>query len=181
MYMGNSNEPYSALGARIKFLREQWQQTIDDVSGTLEIDQNTLKMIESGKQLPTADILDMLISHFLLTEDQAEDLRELAEGTQDSATEAMTGMLEDIMTKQVVMYLPLDNRVVYSDSMQANVNDNGVILQFGQHVPGSAQPSVVSRVGMSRDHAEKVIEVLSQTLKAHDANKRPKQLPPGQS
>ena len=77
--MGNQNDqPYAAFGARIKFLREQWQQTVDEVSGTLEIDHNALHLIESGKQLPSAEMLDMLISHFLLTEDQADDLRELA-------------------------------------------------------------------------------------------------------
>ena len=178
VYMGNQNDqPYAAFGARIKFLREQWQQTVDEVSGTLEIDHNALHLIESGKQLPSAEMLDMLISHFLLTEDQADDLRELAEGPQDSA-DVVSGVLEDIINKQVVMYMPIDNRVVYSDSMQANVNDNGVILQFSQQAPGAQQPTVVSRVGMSREHAEKVIAVLSQTLQAHDANKDRRNLPP---
>ncbi len=174
--MGNQNDqPYSAFGARIKFLREQWQQSVDEVSGTLEIDQSALHSIESGKQLPSAEMLDMLISHFLLTEDQADDLRELAEGSQDTA-DVVSSVLEDIINKQVVMYMPVDNRVVYSDSMQANVNDHGVILQFLQQAPGMQQPAVVSRIGMSREHAQSMINVLTQTLKAHEENKPQKRL-----
>ncbi len=174
--MGNQNkEPYEALGSRLKFLREQWQQSIHEVSGTLEIDEGFLRSIEDGKLLPPVEVLDMLISHFLLTDDQADDLRDLAEA--DGATaEGLSANIEDMLSKQVVMYLPVDNRVVYTDSMQANVNDHGVILQFMQQIPG-AQNSVVSRIGMSRAHAEKVLEVLTQTLKAHDSNSSQKSLP----
>lgn len=174
--MGNqSNNPYSALGARLKFLREQWRQSLDEVSGTLEIDQDTLRSIEDGAQLPNNEMLDMLISHFLLTEDQADDLRDLAEGSQDTV-EAVASAIEDIVNKQFVMYLPVDNKVVYSDSMVVNINDNGVVLQFGQNAPGSQQPMAVSRIGMSREHAEKVVEVLSQTLQTHEYNKSQKRL-----
>ena len=174
----SSNQPYKALGDRLKFLREQWQQSVHDVSGTLEIDEKLLKAIEAGKTLPEIELLDMLISHFLLTEDQADDLRELAEQSQKEISDSTfpTG-LEDLLTKQVVMYLPLDNRIVYTDGMHANVNDHGVILQFMQQVPNGSQPNVVSRVGMSREHAERIIQVLQQTLSQYETNKKQKLLP----
>jgi len=173
----HSSEPYEALGARLKFLREQWQQTISDVAGTLEIDEATLGAIEAGKTMPAEEMLDLLITHFLLTEDQAQDLRDLAEGDKDQAAEALSGGIEDLIMKQVVMYLPVDNRVVYTDQMQATVNQNGVVLQFMQSSPGSeALPSAVSRVGMSREHAEKMIEVLRTTLDQHDRSQKPRLL-----
>lgn len=174
----SSNQPYKALGDRLKFLREQWQQSVRDVSGTLEIDEKLLKAIESGKTLPEIELLDMLISHFLLTEDQADDLRDLAELSQkDSNDTTFPTGLEDLLTKQIVMYVPLDNRVVYTDGMHANVNDHGVILQFMQQAPNGQQPNVVSRVGMSREHAERIIQVLQQTLSQYEANKKQKLLP----
>lgn len=174
--MGNQNhEPYAALGARLKFLREQWQQTINDVSGTLEIDESTLSAIEAGKTLPPIEVLDLFISHFLLTDDQADDLRELADTQRDNVTDALTSGIDDMLMKQIVMYLPTDNKVVYTDSMNVTVNNNGVTLQFMQQNPGNPQPAVVTRVGMSRDHAEKIIEVLQNTLTEHD-NKAPKLL-----
>lgn len=175
--MSNENkQPYEAFGARIKFLREQWQQTLSEVSGTLEIEEASLIEIEAGKSLPPGDVLDMLISHFLLTEDQAQDLRDLVEDQNDQTSEALINGLEDFLTKQVVMYMPVDGKVVYTDNMQATVNDYGVILEFMQRT-GPGQPSVVSRIGMSRDHAEKIIEVMQNTLRQHDQGNGQKFLP----
>lgn len=162
----NSNQ-YKALGTRLKFLREQWQQTIQDVCESLEIDEKTLRSFESGKRLPTPEVLDMLISHFLLTEDQAQDLRELAEDQHAAAQDSTNVSPEDLLAKQLVMFMPIDSRVVYTDSMQATVTDNGVMLQFMQQA-SNGQSTPVSRVGMSREHAEKVIEVLQNTLRHHD-------------
>lgn len=182
MGMSNRNndksKKYIALGARLKFLREQWQQTLTDVSHTLEIDEKTLRALEAGKIVPSSDILDMFISHFLLTEDQAQDLRDLAEEPRLTGIEAdLPDSLDDLLTKQIVMLLPAENKVIYTDSMQATVNDSGVVLQFMQQV-GNGQTVPVSRVGMSREHAQKVIEVLQSTLRHHDKNSSKKVTPP---
>ena len=175
----DSERPYKAIGDRLKFLREQWQQSIKEVSNTLEIDEDTLKSIENGKVLPEIETLDMFINHFLLTEEQADDLRQLVDSTLGKSTD-LNGLnigFEDMLAKQVVMYMPVDNKVVYTDAMNANVNDHGVILQFMQQMPGSKQPAIVSRVGMSREHAEKVIKVLRSTLEQYDTNRAKKSLP----
>ncbi|HET7673617.1 MAG TPA: helix-turn-helix transcriptional regulator [Candidatus Saccharimonadales bacterium] len=176
--MGKSNdEPYKALGAKIKHLREQWHQSLEEVSGTLEIDRAILKEIESGKSLPADDILNMLINHFLLTDEQADELRQLAMIQQEPATDTLLGGIEDMIMKQVVMYLPNDNKVVYTDSMNAIVNKHGVTLQFMQNSPANSQQVTVSQVGMSKEHAKKVVEVLSKTLADHDRSQQTKLLP----
>lgn len=166
--MSKQDKNYVALGARLKFLREQWQQSVHDVCETLEIDENTLRALEAGKLAPTNELLDMLISHFLLTEDQAQDLRELAEDQREDAEGNLSGAVEDMLNKQFVMLMPVDTRTVYTDSMHAVVNENGVVLQFMQQTGNNGQQIPVSRVGMSREHAERVIEVLQNTLKHHD-------------
>ena len=174
--MGNNDksQKYVALGARLKFLREQWQQSLHEVSVTLEIEEKTLRAIEAGKIVPSPEIMDMFISHFLLTEDQAQDLRDLAEEPKDEPTDSdLTANIDDLLTKQIVMLLPVENKVIYTDSMQATVNDSGVVLQFMQQA-GSQQAVSVSKVGMSREHAQKVIEVLQNTLKHHDKNNQKK-------
>lgn len=164
----HDKDKYVVLGARLKFLREQWQQSVHDVCSTLEIDEKMLRAFEAGKIAPPAEVLDMLISHFLLTEDQAQDLRELAEDAQEAAPDGnFTGSVEDMLTKQLVMFMPVDTRVVYTDSMQATITDSGVVLQFMQQT-GNGQSIPISRVGMSRQHAERVIEVLQNSLKHHD-------------
>lgn len=162
----HNNDRYVALGARLKFLREQWQQSVADLSNTLEIDEKMLRAFEAGKIAPPADVLDMLIGHFLLTEDQAQDLRDLVEDERE-AEGNLAGAMEDMLAKQFIMFMPVDTRVVYTDSMQATITDSGVVMQFMQQA-GNGQPVPVSRVGMSREHAEKVIDVLQNTLKHHD-------------
>ncbi len=174
--MSSKFEPFEALGARLRFLREQWQQSLSEVSQTLEIDERTLQAIEAGKAMPAEEILDLLISHFLLTEDQAEDLRELAELNRIQASGSLSGGLDDLLAKQIVMFLPVDSRVVYTDSVQATVNNNGVVLRFLQSSP-NAQQVPVSQVGMSRDHAERLLEVLRATLDQHDRSGEQKLLP----
>lgn len=164
----NSGEPYAAFGARIKHLREQWSQTTNEVSGTLEIEESTLQAIEAGKTMPPEEILDMLINHFLLTDQQAEELKDLADQYSEQAGDALAGSIEDMLMKQVVMYLPIDSKVVYTDSMNATVNNHGVVLQFMQSTSPDGQQFPVSKVGMSRKHAEKMIEVLRATLDQHD-------------
>lgn len=167
----NGAEPYKALGSKIKHLREQWHQTTSEVSGTLEIDEATLKAIEDGKTMPADDILDLLISHFLLTDEQAEDLRSLAHQFKDHILDSFAGSVEDALMRQVVMYLPIDSKVIYTDSMNATVNNHGVVLQFMQATGPEGQQLPVSRVGMSREHAEKMIEVLRATLDQHNQSK----------
>ncbi len=172
----NHREPFEALGARLKLLREQWQQTTSEVSGTLEIDEAMLLAIEAGKALPHDDQLDLLISHFLLTEDQADDLRDLADQHRDQAGKALMGGIEDLLMKQVVMYLPVDNRIVYTDSMQATVNNSGVVMRFMQMGPNNQQLPV-SQIGMSREHAEQLLRVLRETLDQYDRSGQQKLLP----
>lgn len=173
----NSGEPYEVLGARIRLLREQWRQTTGEVATTLEIDEKTLEAIESGKTMPAEEIMDMLISHFLLTENQAQELRDLAEQYQSLAGDALMGGIEDMLMKQIVMYLPIDSKVVYTDSMNATVNNHGVVLQFMQSTGPDGQQFPVSKVGMSREHAERMIEVLRLTLDQHDHSGGQKFLP----
>lgn len=173
----NENEPYKALGAKIKYLRNQWHQSLREVSGTLEIDEKILREIESGKTLPPENVLNMLINHFLLTDEQAEELRQLAILQKEQSADALVNGLEEMIMKQIVMYMPVDNKIVYTDSMKAIVNKHGVVLQFLQNSGSNGQSLTVSQVGMSRDHAEKVIEVLTKTLKEHDQNHKQKLLP----
>jgi hypothetical protein len=54
------------------------------------------------------------------------------------------------------------------------VNKHGVTLQFMQQSGQNNQSVPVSQVGMSREHAEKVIEVLSRTLREYDSNQKQK-------
>ncbi len=54
--------------------------------------------------------------------------------------------------------------ILYTDTVFMNVNDDGVTLDICQKVGNSTQLQVVSRIGMSREHAHKFVKKLSEIL-----------------
>jgi hypothetical protein len=54
--------------------------------------------------------------------------------------------------------------ILYTDTIFMNVNDDGVTFDICQKVGNSNQLQVVSRIGMSRDHAHKFVKKLSEIL-----------------
>ena len=59
--------------------------------------------------------------------------------------------------------VPGDVKILYSDSAIVHSNKFGLILDFAQQV-GPGQQMVVSRIGMSREHARALLEVLARHL-----------------
>lgn len=141
-------------------MRIKRQESIAEVSGAVEIDMEALAAIEQGKERPNEEILLLLISHFDMKDDEADSIWKLA------------GYELEPEPKQTVMMTPEDLRIVYTDMVHVSVNNFGVVMNFMQNA-GTNHPLAISRVGMSREHAEKVLEVLQKTLQAA----RPKQLP----
>ncbi len=176
----NQEYPYKPLGARLRGMRERLRESLAEVSGAVEIELDSLTAIEQGVHRPSEDILLLLISHFAIKEDEASKLWQLAGYEKlDSQSTAM-GSDEFGQLKNTVMVMPLDVRVVYTDMAHAVVNDHGVVLNFMQTSGPGGQPMAISRLGMSREHALSVIELLQKTLAAHDT-KMPKALPAPES
>lgn len=54
--------------------------------------------------------------------------------------------------------------VLYTDTIFMNVNEDGVTFDICQKVGNSNQVQVISRIGMSREHAKKFVKKLSEIL-----------------
>ena len=65
---------------------------------------------------------------------------------------------------KTVFVSPEDARIVYTDMVQVMVNNYGVIMNFMQGAGPQNQPLAVSRVGMSKEHAKSILELLRATL-----------------
>lgn len=151
--------PYKTLGASLKRLRQRLQETLAEVSGAVEIDADQLDQIEQGSRRPSEDILELLINHFDIKEDDAKKLWQLAGYDNDESSVAV---------------LPGDVRIAYTDMLNVIVNDYGVTLQFMQTNGPDHKPLMVSRLGMSKEHARNVLNLLQRTLNQAE----PKALPP---
>lgn len=156
------------FGQELRILRRRFRESLAEVSGAVEIDVTTLGEIEAGNKLPSEDVVMLLISHFSLREEEALKLWRLAGF--DSSLNGAGVSQQDIISNAVN-----DNKVLYTDMVQVSANNYGVILNFLQGIGSDGKPSAVARIGMSREHAKSIVEVLNRTLDL--ADKSPKQIP----
>lgn len=172
--------PYQKLGHRLLSLRQSRQESVAEVSGAVEIEPGALERFERGLELPSEDILLLLISHFDIQDDEAVQLWELAGYDQnDHAGEAQP---QQHMSKQpVLMVLGLDSRIVYSNGVHVSADPSGIVMSFTQYADPTQQAVAVARVGMSRAQAEKVLETLQQVLLRDKYAGGPKSLPAPQT
>lgn len=161
---GRRENPYRSLGACLKSIREGQKQSVAEVSGAVEVDIEVITSFELGVKRPSEDILLLLISHFDVKDSVANKLWRLANYDQPSSQE------QD--AKAGIIVSPNDARILYTDLVYVTSNQHGLVMNFMQESGPQSQPLIVSRVGMSREHAKAVLEVLNQSLMV-----KPKYLP----
>lgn len=54
--------------------------------------------------------------------------------------------------------------ILYTDNINMSVNPDGIVLDVMQRLGSTDQVRVVSRIGMSREHAKKFINKLGEAL-----------------
>ena len=54
--------------------------------------------------------------------------------------------------------------ILYTDNILINTNEDGVVINFGQMLGFGNQLKIISRIGMSRNHAKKLLKELSRLL-----------------
>lgn len=161
--------PYRRLGQRLRSIRQSLQETLPEVSGAVELDSDVLASYERGEARPSEDVLDLLISYFDIKDNEADELWELAGYSRGTS-------VDDMLQLPTLVMVPMDNRVVYTDTANIAINNFGVVMNFMQSGPNN-QPVNVARVGMSLEHAKSVLEVLQKTIAQAEATRQPKLLP----
>jgi transcriptional regulator with XRE-family HTH domain len=171
--------PFKTLGKYLKTLRQKQQESLGETSGAVEIDVEKLDRYERGVEPPTEDILLLLISHFGLKDEEAVELWELAGYSRnDVETSTDRGRTSANNRAMQVTLVALDNRVLHSNGVEINVdNAGGVVLNFSQGGSAGQAPYIVSRVGMSADQAQNLLETLQSSLLHQKYMSGPKALP----
>lgn len=183
----NKPQPFTPFGLALKHHREKESKSQAEVSGAVEIDQQILSSFESGESRPSEDILFLLIQHFNLEGKEADELWRLAGYTNMTSDDTQYFINDEIggaKETHTAAITQEEAKIIYTDMIQVMVNNYGVILNFMQGAGSGNQPLGVARVGMSREHALSVLEVLKKTLEKADdmsAVKRsaPSRLPSG--
>jgi hypothetical protein len=171
----SQKSPYRPLGRRLKALREKANESLAEVSGAVEIDVRELAGFELGQSRPNEEVLLMLISHFSAQDEEAVQLWELAGYGVTKISSAQ--MISDIsVSNQPTNPTP----ILFTDVVDIMVNNYGVVMNFMQSSGPNSKPSTVARIGMSREHAKSVLQILQVTLsqteqilpKINNANRR---------
>jgi DNA-binding XRE family transcriptional regulator len=163
--------PFKTLGDKLKTIRQKLHESVAEVSGAVEIEEQVLSRIEQGHERPTEDILLLLINHFGMQDDDAAKLWQLAGYDQPHDHDHVIPGADPSRT--MVMIMAVDPRVIYSDGVQITANNVGVVLNFSQN-NGTPQPLTTARIGMSREQAYGLLKTLERTLE----QSKPRQLPP---
>ncbi len=174
------SKPFVHLGGTLKRLRQAQKESLAEAAGAVELTEEDLLRIEQGYERPSEEILMLLIKHFAMREDDAVKLWELA-GYDNADHETDEPDTHAGNPKSIVMTIAIDPRIIYTDSVQIQGNKHGVMFTFMQPGGGQTPALPISRVGMSRDQARKMLEVLKDTLDHLDnasSGSGPKQLPP---
>lgn len=151
--------PYKDFGVALRAFRVAANESLEDVSGALEIEPTRLEKFERGEELPSSDLLDLLVSHFSLREGEASRLWDLAGYDENEAID-VPKLPMDVMKLTVQVIDP--NQIVFTDSVKVDTNRFGVILSFAQQNGDNFR--IVSKLGMSKEHARKVAKALQESL-----------------
>jgi transcriptional regulator with XRE-family HTH domain len=164
--------PFKNLGDRLKVIRQKLHESVAEVSGAVEIEEQKLQRIEQGEERPSEDILMLLINHFGMQDDDAANLWQLA-GYDQPRDHDHDNTGDTNNSRTMVMIMAVDPRIIYSDGVQVTANSSGVVMNFSQGV-GTPQAMITSRIGMSREQAAGLLDTLQRALQ----QSIPKQLPP---
>ena len=157
--------PYRPLGRQLKELRTRANESLAEASGAVEIDVRQLAGFELGKDRPTEDVLLLLISHFGAKDDEAIKLWEMA----GYSTEKVQAIHMINGETPVLQGGSQDPRVLFTDIVDIVVNNYGVIMNFMQTGPANSSQTV-AKVGMSREHAKSIMQILQSTLSQTEQN-----------
>ncbi len=184
------SKPYFQLGELLRKIRTSSNKSHNEVSGAIEVSLEQIADFESGQIRPSEEVLIMLMELFDVSDAQAQRMWSLAgyDGEPEmqnlfSLDETNESNFDDIGAPEININggpgIPphtvsfgvsfQDPRVVYTDLAKVEINNFGVVMNFMQLSGGSeSKPLAVARVGMSRDHAQKVIEMLQKTIRQFD-------------
>lgn len=175
--------PFESFGNKLRIYRQRNRKNITSASKALKIDRTHLSKLENGHERPSQKVMLAIVSHYSLSVAETAELWALAGyqhgwgGTQQG--KGVTGMdLNGIGTAnkppqgatQLQINTPADKPILYCDSVFVSSNQFGVVMDFVQAGFGATttankqQLNVVSRVGMSREHAKVMLETLLKNL-----------------
>jgi transcriptional regulator with XRE-family HTH domain len=168
----------NVLGQELRSMRNSASESLLDTAKALGVDRTHLNKIELGSYKPSKKLLDEILAHFSVEGVKASQLRDLLKhgkvehvviGGFKEGDKGMNNELQTVQQPNQVTVDPSKVQVVYTDSTIVSSSDYGLVLDVAQTVTGNPQQQfVVARIGMSFDHAKRLLEVINDHLQKHE-------------
>ena len=177
---------YQKLGETLRQIRSDRNAGgIKVVASEIGVDYSNLSKVENGYIKPSRNLLDKLIAFYEIPATEASQLYYLA-----GEREGVTFKLEEAKKPQQItpnayagnqVAIPENSPVLYAGAVYMDASPFGVVFNFAQQVGPTNNLVVVSRIGMSNEHAkalcEKTLELITKgTGKRETALEEPKNL-----
>ncbi len=171
-------ETTTDLGIKLRQLRKERGESLAATAQAISTDRAYLNKIELGTIKPSERLLDKIIVHFKVEGNFATMLKQLAGHTaikiamvEESEKTPMANRFPAAMPAAVtqVAINPMQTPVLYTDSVIVASNEYGLVLDIAQAFGGGMQQNVVARIGMSYDHAKKLVAKIQDQI---DKNER---------
>ncbi|OVE79050.1 hypothetical protein BVY00_01395 [bacterium G20] len=169
------------LGVKVKQERVLLSLSQADLAAAMAIDTTLLSKIENGHIQPTQEQLQAIIDALELDQPKALELWNLSGRPAGFVTTQRVSKddierITDMATKKTAgeapqMSFTIDParvQTLYSDIAAIVSTENGMTLQFGQHMAGSNTANVVASVGVSFDHARKIASAINEELQKNE-------------
>lgn len=160
--------------------RAQVGLSLRELSKQTGIDTAILNKIENGLRVPTEQQISQLKSALKLSDSEVralENLRNVRETHIPISSDDLTkfnneggdNAMPDFTqvspkNPELQINVPADVKVLYSDAIFFTINDYGIVLDFAQSMGTTNQRNVVTRIGLSKKHAQDLINKLSGLL-----------------
>lgn len=165
----------SELAKKIKSYRLLQKESITSAAKAMGINRTYLSKLENGHITPSLDVLNLLIKHYSLSQQESSLLSKLAnhgggglmlENFERKEEPRMEEKIipEPNLSKGVRINVSDKTPVLYTDSVFVTSSQYGVVFDFAQNMASTNQQNIVARVGMSREHAKALLKVLQERL-----------------
>lgn len=149
-------------GKKIKEFRIKNNDTLVNLANYLNIDVGNLSKIENGKRGLSKELLDKISHKYNLNLEDKQYL--FATSGYYSEGVSLKYMEQNIVKEQTVQ-VPNNLPVLFSDVIGITSSQFGLVLDFGQRLGSTNQTNVVARVGISKEHGEALLKVLTEKIK----------------
>lgn len=156
----------------LKKYREIRNINITQASKALGIERSYLSKVEHKHIRPSLDLLRRLIELYSIPETELAYLyAESGYGTgkeiiiNQKEGREMLKMDKNQNSNEAQVSVPTNTPILYCDSIFITKSDFGLVFDFAQKLGPTNKHTVVSRIGMSKEHAEAFLRILADQIK----------------